>query len=117
MPIAPRQCRYVRGVHDASADRLPRLTLKDLLAAGILQAGEVWQMPRGRRRQARVEATVTQDGQLLLNGELFKSPSAAATAVRHGIQTNGWLTWSRWNGQEWERVDIARHRRRTVTDR
>jgi len=53
---------------------------------------------KGRTYQARVE-----DGALLLNGQRYRSPSAAATSITHNA-VNGWRFWecrfpgeSRWH--------------------
>ena len=56
----------------------------------ISDGTEVW----FRRR-----AAVVAGGALLLDGEEYRTPSAAGAAVTHGIQVNGWLVWRTSDGK------------------
>lgn len=68
--------------------------LVDLLAAGLVHAGEqfIWNRPgRGARHTARVRS----DGTLVLaDGRVYVNPSGALTALG-GKHQNGWKTWKR----------------------
>jgi hypothetical protein len=60
-----------------------------LVEAGFLPADAVLECKLyGVTHAARVR-----DGQIELNGELYATPSAAASALRAGKATNGWTTW------------------------
>jgi hypothetical protein len=63
-------------------------SLSALIDAGLLSAGAVV-IARGA---GDVAAEVTDDGALVLDGERFESPSAAAKAVT-GTAVNGWNYW------------------------
>jgi hypothetical protein len=65
-------------------------TLADLVAAGKLIAGEQLQ-PRGQKYTA--PALVTDDGQLLVAGARYGSPSPAAQAVTGNSSEPGWRFW------------------------
>ncbi|HEX8866311.1 MAG TPA: hypothetical protein VF821_11705 [Lentzea sp.] len=68
--------------------------LVDLLAAGLVHAGEqfIWNRPgRGARHTARIRS----DGTLVLaDGRVYVNPSGALTALG-GKHQNGWKTWKR----------------------
>jgi hypothetical protein len=64
-------------------------TLRDLTVAGLLPSGSVL---RARTTEAVVEAVVQENGDLLLDGRTFDTPSGAGKhLVGHGV--NGWLFW------------------------
>ncbi|MEV4830702.1 DEAD/DEAH box helicase family protein [Micromonospora sp. NPDC049257] len=88
--------------HFATADRVPRqdhhrltarrVRLSDLLAGGVLSAGAYLRF-KSRRTGSVTTAVVRDDGRLdLLDGRVFSSPSAAASAVA-GYPLNGWTAW------------------------
>ncbi len=68
-----------------------RVTVADLMRAGLLHAGDVlvptWSSLAG------IRAIVRQDGAITLNDVHYNSPSAAGSAVRNGKSTNGWSFW------------------------
>lgn len=66
--------------------------ISDLLAAGLLTIGQkiipTWTGFDG------VEAFITSDGRIDLNGELMETLSGAGKIVRSGKATNGWTFWA-----------------------
>ncbi|GAA3644060.1 GmrSD restriction endonuclease domain-containing protein [Microlunatus ginsengisoli] len=64
--------------------------IKDLVAAGLLDAGTVL-TPREGQWASR-QALVRDDGMLEVDGRLFGSPSGAGRHVK-GSVTNGWTFW------------------------
>jgi hypothetical protein len=70
-----------------------RITLSDLIEAGLLAAGDglVWERPNlGQTHRATVES----NGELILeDGRRFSSPSGAAVAVNEGRPADGWNAW------------------------
>ena len=65
-------------------------TVADLLAAGLLTAGAVLVF---KRAGMSAEATVSPDGQLIVTGKAYDSPSAAAAAALDLKAANGWVSW------------------------
>jgi hypothetical protein len=85
----------------------PRLTLsiKDLMDAGLLKAG---QQLRFRRRND-TQAQITSQGKILFRGVEYKTPSGAAKAV-DDTTLNGWIIWQlKSEDKGW--VTLARIRR------
>lgn len=66
-----------------------RPRLFDLIGAGLLDDGETLY---AKRKRVLATATVLGDGRLETEGEVFSTPSAAATRVA-GTSENGWLFW------------------------
>lgn len=69
------------------------MTLKDLLEAGLLQAGEelVW-----RRRVMKIShtAVISKEGLLkTADGKSHKTPSGAAKHLNGNKPVDGWLAW------------------------
>jgi hypothetical protein len=64
------------------------VSLKDLIAEGALTPGVIL-MPRSEGYDSAAEVTV--EGQILLNEQLFETPTAAAAAI--GARVNGWWFW------------------------
>ncbi|MGN9920292.1 DEAD/DEAH box helicase family protein [Micromonospora palomenae] len=88
--------------HFATADQIPRqdyhrltarrFRLSDLLAGGVLSVGAYLRY-KSNRTGPVTTAVVRDDGSLgLLDGRVFPSPSAAASAVA-GSPINGWTVW------------------------
>lgn len=88
--------------HFATADRIPRqdhhrltarrFRLSDLLAGGVLSVGAYLRY-KSPRTGSVTTAVVRDDGSLdFLDGRVFSSPSAAASAVA-GYSVNGWTAW------------------------
>jgi hypothetical protein len=65
-------------------------TVADLLAAGLLSAGTVLTFERSGKK---AEAAVTVDGQLVVDGKAYRSPSTAAAAALGLKAANGWVSW------------------------
>jgi hypothetical protein len=57
----------------------------------------------------KVEAVID-NGSIFINGEYFKSPSAAAMAVNGGINVNGWTFWEYFDesSMSWEKLSQLR---------
>ncbi len=67
-----------------------RITLKDLLAAGLLKAGDELTIKlRGRD----VKATLLADGKISYQEQTYDGPLACAAAVR-GQTCDGWFCWT-----------------------
>jgi hypothetical protein len=66
-------------------------TVGDLLAAGLLSAGTKLTFRRAGRQ---AEAVVTAEGELLVNGKSYTSPSRAAADALGLKATNGWVSWA-----------------------
>lgn len=63
--------------------------IAQLVDAGLLPADAVLECKLyGVTHAARVR-----DGQIELGGQIFGTPSAAASSLRNGKATNGWITW------------------------
>jgi hypothetical protein len=66
--------------------------IADLLSAGLLSVGQkivpTW------NGFDHVEAFITSDGLIDLNGELLETPSGAGKIIRSGKATNGWTFWA-----------------------
>ena len=62
----------------------------DLVSSGLVRGGETLHL-----RQGAVEATgtVTGDGEIVVRGVAYKSPSAAAANALGLQSSNGWVTW------------------------
>jgi len=65
-------------------------SVADLLAAGLLSAGAVLTFERAGKR---AEATVTVDGELVVDGKAYASPSTAAAKALGLKAANGWVSW------------------------
>jgi hypothetical protein len=68
----------------------PHLAARDWIYRGA-------RLPEGTRLRKwssnqKIEAVIN-NGSIFLNGEYFKSPSAAAMAVNGGTNVNGWMFW------------------------
>jgi hypothetical protein len=66
-------------------------SLADLVSRGILKAGEP--LVIHRRSAPDIQATLNKDGALLMAGELYGSPSAAAREALQVGAVDGWLKW------------------------
>jgi hypothetical protein len=78
-----------------SPARIPG-TVADLLAAGLLSAGDRLEAARTGRATGetkRLEAEVLATGNLLMDGVSYRSPSQAAIKGFEVAAANGWTTW------------------------
>jgi hypothetical protein len=57
----------------------------------------------------KIEAIIN-NGSIFINGEYYKSPSAAAMAVNGGINVNGWMFWEYLDesSMSWEKLSELR---------
>jgi hypothetical protein len=57
----------------------------------------------------KIEAIIN-NGSIFINGEYYKSPSAAAMAVNGGINVNGWMFWEYFDesSMSWEKLSELR---------
>ncbi|MFT4052831.1 MAG: GIY-YIG nuclease family protein [Microbacterium sp.] len=62
----------------------------DLVSSGLVRGGETLHL-----RQGAVEATgtVTSDGEIIVRGVTYRSPSAAAASALRLQSSNGWTAW------------------------
>jgi hypothetical protein len=65
-------------------------TVADLLGAGLLSAGTTLTFQRAGKT---AQASVTADGQLVVDGKAYGSPSSAAAAALGLKAANGWVSW------------------------
>lgn len=70
--------------------RKKRVTIADLLAAGLVEPGDRW---RARYRGEDTFAEVASDGTMVLHGKRFTSPSTASAAVTGKSPRAGWGFW------------------------
>src|ERR1022692_3273294 len=71
-----------------------RVTIGDLLAAGLLRPGERLRFDRFRLGKAH-HATVTEDGRVRLDdGQIFTTPSRAAVVAAGVRAFDGWHAWT-----------------------
>ncbi len=66
-------------------------SLSDLIAAGLVEAGEVL---RTVRRTGDAEASITDDGKVRMGDSVFSSLSAAAVAASGNKSEPGWEYWA-----------------------
>lgn len=66
------------------------VTVADLVSSGLLQAGHALFLSQAGKD---AEGSVTADGEIIVRGVSYKSPSAAAKVVLEGQESNGWMTW------------------------
>lgn len=71
--------------------------IRHLVAAGLLPPGSVLR-PRPGQWES-VEAVVTSDGQIEIDGKKYSSPSNAGYHVKGGKATNGWSFWQLLDGR------------------
>ncbi len=67
--------------------------LKDLQKLGLLSEGQeiIWKRKSGLET---VVATIGKNGTIVLSdGQVFKSPTAAAKQLNGGVSINGWKAW------------------------
>lgn len=66
------------------------VTVADLVSSGLLQAGHALFLSQAGKE---AEGSVTADGEIIVRGVSYKSPSRAAKTVLEGQASNGWMTW------------------------
>jgi hypothetical protein len=71
------------------------ISVKDLLDAHLLAVGQELRGPND------VRCRITSAGWLRFGGTDYRSPSTAASAVRHGTAVNGWSFWQAYFDHEW----------------
>ena len=81
--------KVVKPKPPAVRKRQKRVSVSDLLAAGLVRAGARWQ---GKTGGQDVFAEVTAEGGLVVDGEALSSPSAAAKKAT-GYPVDGWHFW------------------------
>lgn len=69
-----------------------RVSLMDLIDAGLIKPGQVLQAWGRGRNEVRAQAQVTSKGTVKFEGQEYNSLSSAATATTHGA-ANGWVVW------------------------
>lgn len=74
-----------------SSNRFYGITVKQLLDAGLLAAGETLTSTNGLWPAT---AIVTPDGSVEFNGSPYPSPSKAASSAKNGMAANGWDFWA-----------------------
>lgn len=75
-------------------------TVKDLLAAGLLQAGSRLTAEREvRGKPIRLECEVSSSGELIFDGVAYRSPTKPAVLGFDLKSTNGWRAWKTADGK------------------
>jgi hypothetical protein len=82
------------------------VSLKDLLDAGLLHPNQKLRL----FKDDKLTAHVTQQGSIRFQNESYRSPTAAAHAVRHSA-LNGWVTWQT-KDETGEWISLAELRKR-----
>lgn len=63
---------------------------EELVSGGLIRAGQTLYLQQGNKQG---EGTVTADGEIIVEGVSYKSPSAAAASALELQSANGWTTW------------------------
>lgn len=92
-PVPPG---HVGTVAPRTSTQTSEVTVKDLIAAGLLPPGTVLHARPGQ--WGRVECTVLATGELELDGTTYATPSGAARQVRKRA-SNGWYFWRHPDGR------------------
>lgn len=66
------------------------VTVADLVSSGLLQAGHALFLSQAGKE---AEGSVTADGEIIVRGVSYKSPSTAAAKALELQSSNGWTTW------------------------
>lgn len=66
------------------------VTVADLVSSGLLQAGHTLYLSQAGKE---AEGSVTADGEIIVRGVSYKSPSTAAAKALELQSSNGWVTW------------------------
>lgn len=66
------------------------VTVADLVSSGLLQAGHALFLSQAGKE---AEGSVTADGEIIVRGVSYKSPSTAAAKALDLQSSNGWMTW------------------------
>ncbi|MGP9528269.1 restriction system modified-DNA reader domain-containing protein [Glutamicibacter sp. AOP5-A2-18] len=66
------------------------VTVADLVSSGLLQAGHALFLSQAGKQ---AEGSVTTDGEIIVRGVSYKSPSTAAAKALDLQSSNGWMTW------------------------
>ena len=66
------------------------VTVADLVSSGLLQAGHALFLSQAGKES---EGSVTADGEIIVRGVSYKSPSTAAAKALELQSSNGWTTW------------------------
>ncbi len=88
-PLRPQPAKPVPEPKPASA-RAPRITIADLMAAGVAKPGDLWSLSTAGKT---VEGEVTSDGGFLVDGVRYLSPSVAGQRVTGWKSCDGWKLW------------------------
>lgn len=71
----------------------PPVSIKDLIDQGVLPAGQVLFLDRGDDGDGdNVIGVTTNDGKIIVNGNIYATPSEAASAIL-GSEPEGWSAW------------------------
>ncbi|MGI8702058.1 MAG: hypothetical protein ACR2JU_12790 [Nocardioidaceae bacterium] len=84
--------REAAPIKGAKPTPIRRGKLWPLMQAGLIKEGDILFHERPRKGE-RFEATVTAHGWVVVNGDLFQSPSPALGTLV-GTQIDGWKNWT-----------------------
>ena len=87
-------------------NRAKRITISDLLAEGLVQAGDNWRLSyKGEVTWGRI----TENGDIEVNGTLHNNPSKAGQVLTGTRSCPGWTSWEYKDEQgEWHVADMLR---------
>jgi len=91
LKIWPVPDGHVGTVVDPQTKAQDWVEIKHLLEAGLLAVGD--RLVTTHRDFVGMEAVITADGKIELNGKRFSTPSGAGNSLRKKA-TNGWYFWS-----------------------
>lgn len=66
------------------------VTFSDLVSSGLVRGGETLHLRQGK---VAATGTVTADGEIVVRGVAYRSPSTAAANALRLQSSNGWTTW------------------------
>jgi hypothetical protein len=79
------------GRHGSTGSGQGDLTVRDLVAAGLLSPGQL--LISGNSKYPDARCTVTADGLLEVDGKFYETPSGAGKAATRRRAVNGWWFW------------------------
>ena len=100
------------GADVSAITRAKRITISDLLAAGLVHAGDNWRLSyKGEVFWGRITA----NGEIESNGEFYTTPWKAGMAITNLITCAGWRYWHYKDEQgEWRRINTLREQYRHI---
>jgi hypothetical protein len=89
----------------SKAARRSRVTVSDLMSAGLVRAGQALLGPSQRDANAKIAP----DGRISVDGTIYPSLSTAASSIAK-LETNGWTYWRIEYEGQWVKIQELRRR-------